>query len=133
MKREEFLRIVRKQIRFVFDRDEIANELKQHLADSIEDLMEEAGNGIYVTSVEGMHAGANEITGDFSLSSGGFKIENGKKSTPIKGFTISGNFLQLMKDISTVGEDLKFRPSAFGSFRCGSPSILVKGIKVAGK
>lgn len=100
---------------------------------SLEDLMAEAENGIYLTSVEGMHAGANAITGDFSLSSEGFKIENGKKTTPIKGFTISGNFLQLMKDISHVGEDLKFRPSAFGSFRCGSPSVLVKGIKVAGK
>lgn len=41
MKKDEFLSIVRKQIRFVFDRDEIENELKQHLADSIEDLMEE--------------------------------------------------------------------------------------------
>lgn len=100
---------------------------------SLEDLLEEAGNGIYITALEGMHAGANAITGDFSLSSNGFKIENGKKTAPIKEFTISGNFLQLMKDICVVGEDLKFRPSAFGSFRCGSPSVLVKGMKVAGK
>lgn len=41
MKKQEFLSIVRKQIRFVFDRDKIENELKQHLADSIEDLIEE--------------------------------------------------------------------------------------------
>lgn len=100
---------------------------------SLEDLFEAAGNGIYVTSVEGMHAGANPITGDFSLSSGGFKIENGKKAGPIKGFTISGNFFELLKNIESVGEDLKFNPFALGSSRCGSPSILVRGIKVAGK
>ena len=41
MKKQEFLSIVRKQIRFVFDRDKIENELKQHLADSIEELIEE--------------------------------------------------------------------------------------------
>ena len=41
MKKEEFLRTVRKQIHFVFDRDDVENELNQHLSDSIEDLMEE--------------------------------------------------------------------------------------------
>ena len=100
---------------------------------SLEDLFEEARNGIYITSVAGMHAGANPITGDFSLSSSGFKIEDGKKTTPIKGITISGNFLQLMKSISTVGEDLKFNPFAISAHRCGSPSVLVKGIIVAGQ
>ena len=80
-----------------------------------------------------MHAGANPITGDFSLSSTGFKIENGKKTVPIKGITVSGNFLQLLKDISSIGEDLKFNPVALSAHRCGSPSVLVKGITVAGQ
>ncbi len=100
---------------------------------SLDDLLSAAGDGIYVTSVEGMHAGANAITGDFSLSSGGFKIENGKKGNPVKGFTISGNFFSLLKDISLIGEDLKFNPFALGASRCGSPSILVNGITIAGK
>ena len=99
----------------------------------MEDLFEEAGNGIYITSVEGMHAGADPISGDFSLSSGGFRIEDGKKTTPIKGITISGNFLDLMKNISSVGEDLKFSPFALSAHRCGSPSVLIKGINIAGK
>ncbi|MBQ2901896.1 MAG: TldD/PmbA family protein [Agathobacter sp.] len=100
---------------------------------SLEDLFAEAGNGIYITSVEGMHAGADPISGDFSLSSGGFRIEDGKKSTPVKGITISGNFLDIMKNISSIGEDLKFNPFVFGAHRCGSPSVLVKGINIAGK
>ena len=100
---------------------------------SLEDLFAEATNGIYITSVEGMHAGADPISGDFSLSSGGFRIEDGKKTTPVKGITISGNFLQLMKNISSVGEDLKFNPSSLSAHRCGSPSVLVKGINIAGK
>ena len=47
---------------------------------TLEDLMAEAGNGIYVTSVEGMHAGANPITGDFSLAASGFCTDAEKKS-----------------------------------------------------
>ena len=100
---------------------------------SLEDLFAEASNGIYITSVEGMHAGADAISGDFSLSSGGFRIEDGKKTTPVKGITISGNFLDLMKNISSIGEDLKFSPFALSAHRCGSPSVLVKGINIAGK
>lgn len=100
---------------------------------TLEDLFKEAENGVYITSVSGMHAGTNAITGDFSLSSDGFRIENGVKTTPVKGITISGNFLQLIKDISSVGEDLKFNPGAWGPHRCGSPSVLVKKMTIAGE
>lgn len=99
----------------------------------LEDLMAEAGNGIYVTSVEGMHAGANPITGDFSLAASGFCIEDGKKGKPVKSITVSGNFFTLLKEIASVGEDLKFNPFALGSSRCGSPSVLIKEMTIAGK
>ncbi len=100
---------------------------------SKEDLFAEVGNGLYITSVEGMHAGADPISGDFSLSSSGFMITDGKKATPVKGITISGNFLSLLTSITSIGEDLKFNPFSLGAHRCGSPSVLVKGISVAGK
>lgn len=100
---------------------------------TLEELFQETANGIYITSIEGMHAGANAITGDFSLSASGFKIENGKKSTPVKEITVSGNFLQLLKDISAIGNDLKFSPGALGAHRCGSPSVLVQNMTIAGK
>ncbi|MGN0505654.1 MAG: TldD/PmbA family protein [Lachnospiraceae bacterium] len=100
---------------------------------SLEDLFEEAGNGVYITSLEGMHAGANPITGDFSLAASGFTIENGKKTAPVKNITVSGNFFTLLKEIVTVGEDLKFNPFALSASRCGSPSVLVKDVTIAGK
>ena len=100
---------------------------------TLEDLMTEAGNGIYVTSVEGMHAGANPITGDFSLAASGFCITDGKKGKPVKSITVSGNFFTLLKEIANVGEDLKFNPFALGSSRCGSPSVLIKEMTIAGK
>ena len=100
---------------------------------TLEDLFAEAGNGVYITSVEGMHAGANPITGDFSLAASGFRIEDGKKTTPVKSITVSGNFFTLLKEIASVGEDLKFNPFALSASRCGSPSVLVKEMTIAGK
>ena len=41
MKKAEFLKIVRKQIHYVFARNDIEKELDQHLQDSIEDLLAE--------------------------------------------------------------------------------------------
>lgn len=41
MKKEEYLRQVRKQIHYIFDRDSIEEELKEHLEDSIQDFVEQ--------------------------------------------------------------------------------------------
>ena len=93
-----------------------------------EALFEKAGEGIYVTDLAGLHAGANPITGEFSLAATGFVIEDGKKGAPVKNFTVSGNFFDLLKDIEMRGGDLEFLGG-----RIGSPSALVRGIAVAGK
>lgn len=100
---------------------------------SREELFSEVENGIYITELAGMHAGANPTTGDFSLAASGFVIEHGKKAAPVKGITVSGNFFTLLKSIVRVGEDLKFSPFALGSSRCGSPSVIVEDVAVAGK
>ncbi len=92
------------------------------------DLLAAAGGGIYVTEMMGLHAGANPVTGDFSLSSAGFLIADGKKSAPVKNFTVSGNFFTLLKEIEKVGADLEFIRGKYGS-----PSVLVRNLAVAGK
>ena len=101
-------------------------------AGSRDDILREAGEGIYITQLNGLHAGANRITGDFSLSSAGFLVEGGKLSRPVKNFTISGNFYELLKSISLVGDELEFlMPKGDSCF--GAPAILVKDMPVAGK
>ncbi len=100
--------------------------------DSQEQLFQKAGNGIYVTGVKGLHAGANAITGDFSVESEGFLIENGKKAGPIKSFTVAGNFFELLKSIDALGNETKWGiPAGFTVF--GSPDVLIKDMSVAGK
>ncbi|MCQ2519971.1 MAG: TldD/PmbA family protein [Lachnospiraceae bacterium] len=95
-----------------------------------EDLFAEAGDGICIKDVSGLHAGANPLSGDFSLLASGHRFEAGKKTTPVKNITVSGNFYQLMKDICRIGADLEFNGI---SRKCGAPSILVKDMSIAGE
>ncbi len=100
----------------------------QPVEGTLEDILAQAGEGIYVTEVSGLHAGTNSVTGDFSLSSKGFLVKEGRKGVPVKNFTVSGNFFTLLKDIQGVGADLDFLGSNFGS-----PSVLVPALAVAGE
>ena len=97
-----------------------------------EELLEKAGNGVYITSLGGLHAGANPISGDFSLQSSGFKIENGRKTDYIKSFTVAGNFYDVLKNIEALANNSHL-PRAMGSTAFGAPSVLVGGLTVAGK
>ena len=59
-------------------------------------------------------------------------IENGKKTTPVKSFTVAGNFYDLLKGITTVADNVQL-PRAIGMTAYGSPTVLVEGLSVAGK
>ena len=91
-------------------------------------LMADMGDGLVITDVSGLHAGANAISGDFSLIAQGYTVKNGKKDAPVEQITVAGNFYQLLKNIRAVGSDLLFPGSSIGS-----PSVDVGEISVAGK
>lgn len=97
-----------------------------------EELLTAAGNGICIKEVSGLHAGANPITGDFSLLAAGYRFEDGKKTVPVKNITVSGNFFTVLKEIERVGADLKFIRTAGGG-KCGSPSVLIRDMTIAGQ
>lgn len=94
---------------------------------SLEELLVQVGSGLYITDLEGIHAGANAITGDFSLAARGILIEDGRLTRGVKQITIAGNFFELLKQIEEVGNDFEFKGTI------GSPSVLVKEISVAGE
>lgn len=95
-------------------------------------LLEMAGNGVYINALEGLHAGANAVSGDFSLQSAGYLIENGKKTTHVKSFTVAGNFYEMLKNITAVADNVSL-PMALGMTAFGAPSVLVQGLSIAGK
>jgi len=91
-------------------------------------MMAEMKDGLVITSVDGLHAGADAVSGDFSLLSKGYLVENGQKGRPVEQVTVAGNFFTLLKDIAEVGSDLR---AAMGTVLC--PSVWVKGLSVVGK
>ena len=99
---------------------------------SEEELLNMAGDGIYITDLSGLHAGANAISGDFSLQSEGYMIEGGKKTTYVKSFTVAGNFYDLLKNVRALANNCHL-PNAMGSTNFGAPSTLVDGLSIAGK
>jgi PmbA protein len=99
---------------------------------SFQDLMGLAHNGILIVELDGLHSGANPVSGDFSLGAQGYFFEQGKVRYPLHNFTVAGNFFQLLKDITDLGNDMEFSPPSAGS-SIGSPSILVSSLSISGK
>ena len=99
---------------------------------SRDELFALAGEGIFITEINGLHAGANPVSGDFSLQSAGFMIRDGKKCEAVKNFTVAGNFFDLLKSISALGNKLE-RGVATGLTGFCSPDVLVPDMSIAGK
>ena len=99
---------------------------------SREELFALVGDGIFITEINGLHAGANPVSGDFSLQSAGFMIRAGKKCEAVKGFTVAGNFFDLLKSIAALGNKLE-RGVVTGFSGFCSPDVLVPDMSVAGK
>lgn len=93
-----------------------------------DDVVKGMKKGLIITELAGTHAGCNAISGDFSLQSSGFLVEDGKIVRPVALITVAGNYLQLLKDVTAVCDDLYFN---FGFV--GSPSLKIKSLKVSGK
>jgi TldD protein len=105
-----------------------------------EDVIREAGNGIYVENVAN---GEVEIgAGDFAFYvSQGRMIENGKLTAPIKDVNIMGNGPKMLANIIMAANDMEM--SRGGAGQCGKngqgvpvsfgmPTCLVKSLTVGG-
>lgn len=97
--------------------------------DSLEELLNRMGDGLLLTTLEGLHSGANGISGDFSLPAKGFLVRGGKIGRAVEQITVAGNFYALLKDIAAVGNDLFFGPGG----GAGSPSVWIQELSVAGE
>lgn len=98
---------------------------------SEEELLKMLGDGLYITEVKGLHAGANAVTGDFSIESEGFMVRGGKKSEYVTSFTIAGNFFEFLKSIEALSNEVKLA-AATGLTVFGSPDVLIRQMSVAG-
>ena len=96
---------------------------------SNEELLKAMGDGLYLTSLQGLHAGANVQSGDFSLQADGYLVKDGVKAAPIKNFTVAGNFFQILKQVTDMSSQVKF---GVGS-DYGAPDVLFSDLAISGK
>ena len=91
------------------------------------DLISKVKEGIYISDVEGLHAGMNGQSGNFSLQARGYLIKDGQLSTPVSLITVAGNLFTIFQDVMLVANNIENYRSV------NSPSLLIKSIAVSGK
>ncbi len=98
-------------------------------AHSLEQLLAEAGDGIYVTDVAGLHSGVNPVTGVFSVGASGRIIRGGSLAEPVREFTIAGELVAMLGSVSAVGGDPRWVP--FGA-SVSTPPLLIGEMAISG-
>mgnify|MGYP001073256031 len=93
-----------------------------------DEIISTVEKGIFVTDVNGLHAGLNPISGDFNVQASGFMIENGKIANPVTLFVISGNFYEMMNNVDLIGNDIEKRFNEIAS-----PTLKIKELAISGK
>ncbi len=95
---------------------------------SFDELISTIKDGVYITEVTGLHAGLNPISGDFNVQSKGFYIKNGKIDKPITLFVLSGNFYEMLNNVTGIANDLE--ENFIG---ISAPTIKISSMNISGK
>jgi PmbA protein len=98
-------------------------------AGELEDLAREAGEGLYVTDVAGLHSGVNPVSGTFSVGASGRLIEGGELAGPVRELTIASDLVSMLKAVRAVGAKARWVPFG-GSVK--APPILIDEMAISG-
>ena len=82
---------------------------------TLDEMLHSIGEGIVITEVSGLHAGANPVSGDFSLLSKGYTFVNGKRDQTVEQITVAGNFYELLSNMREFSSNLLFPLGGIGS------------------
>ncbi len=96
---------------------------------SLEGLLAEAGDGVYVTDVAGLHSGVNPVTGVFSVGASGRIIRDGALAEPVREFTIAGELVAMLGAVSAAGAEARWVP--FGG-SVSTPPLLIAEMAISG-
>ena len=96
---------------------------------SLEELVRDAGDGLYVTDVVGLHSGVNPVSGTFSVGATGRLIEGGELGTPVREITIASDLVSMLRAVEGVGSDARWVP--FGGSVKAVP-LLLREMAVSG-
>lgn len=95
----------------------------------LDDLLGEAGEGVLITDVAGLHSGVNPVSGAFSVGAAGRAIRGGELAEPLREFTIAGELVAMLGAVRAAGAEPRWVP--FGD-SVSVPPLLVDGIAISG-
>jgi PmbA protein len=90
-----------------------------------EEIIAQVPKGLFVTGLMGF--GVNTVTGDYSRGAVGLWIENGQLTHAVEEVTIAGNLAEMFRNITAIGNDLRFLGSV------ASPTVCIEGMTIAGE
>lgn len=97
---------------------------------TLEELIAQAGDGLYVTNVVGLHSGVNPVSGVFSVGASGIEIRDGKLGAPVREATIASDLASMLGAVVAVGDNPRWIP--FGGSVHAVP-LLVGEMSIAGE
>jgi PmbA protein len=96
---------------------------------SLDELLREAGEGVYVNDVAGLHSGVNPVTGVFSVGASGRAIRAGERAEPLREFTIASDLVSMLRAVQAAGSTSRWVP--FGG-SVSTPPLLIGEMTVSG-
>ncbi|MBB4658504.1 TldD/PmbA family protein [Parvularcula dongshanensis] len=90
---------------------------------SLEELLRDTHEGLYVTDMFGPQVNGN--TGDYSVGCSGYWIENGEVAYPVSEITIAGNLLEMWQSL-TPASDFVRRGAR------NAPTVRIAQMQIAG-
>lgn len=86
--------------------------------------------GVMISELMGLHAGVNPVSGDFSVQGLGLWVDEGQTQHAVENFAVSGNFFQLLEQITALGDTLEWQP--LYTSVVGTPMVEVAQLSFAG-
>ncbi|WP_294731199.1 TldD/PmbA family protein [uncultured Faecalibaculum sp.] len=96
--------------------------------ESLRQLEKRMQDGLVITDLEGLHAGIDFVSTNFSLQARGYLVQGGRRTQSVTLITAAGSFMELMNDVIAVGSDLDW------SYRqLAAPSVLFGKLAISGQ
>jgi PmbA protein len=96
---------------------------------SMDELLAQAGDGVFVSDVAGLHSGVNPVTGVFSVGASGRVIRDGALAEPVREFTIAGELMAMLEAVAAAGAEARWVP--FGG-SVSTPPLLIAEMAISG-
>lgn len=94
---------------------------------SFDSMVEKMGEGLIITSIQGLHSGLNAVSGEFSVPCNGFIVEKGKIKRAVNQIIMSSSIKEFLNSIVEIASDSKI--TLDGSY---VPSIMLENISISG-